>query len=362
MSSKATIRLKKALDETLSLVSKENQPLVSDVLTKVVIDCLDKFQKKVNVGLQDSITDLLDQFKRDIQKEIFEIGQNWTLATRNEKFLLPNNCRFVSSKGLSTIVVIEQEPMRRSLTIDRGLLGTNTLATRTNQTTRVSLLFPYVLFVLQWKNNRLANAYTAWRKEPIRQLTDDVFNPIVPNTHDNYAICTGDINIPNGDISSGVENVISDYWQSIFNTDLATFWWEKARIPQISTVEIWEENSDDAFLFNDINLRSKNKTLEEMIDFCCLAESDPNSVELRKRLSDTIETCSIEMFNKLIRYFKKTGFERFYPKDVQESVVKSMETILNEICDIVLALEQDLQSISKTEKSHGWKPCSPCWR
>lgn len=360
-------RLRKALKETTEAIAANNEPVINDILTKVVIETLDRFQKKVNVGLQDSISDLLDQFKLDIEREIFEIGQQWTLATRHEKFLFPKNCRFVYSKGSSTIVVIEQEPIRRSITVDRGLFGLD-LVRRMNQTSRVSLLFPYVIFVLQWKDSRLVNAYTAWRKEPIRLLSDPVFDPIMPNTHENYAICTGDVRMPSGDISLGSENVISSYWQSVFNTDLSNFWWNKKLHPKITTLETWVENSDDPFLFNDINLSSKHKTLENMVDFCCIAEVDPDSVELRKRLADKIELCTTDMFSKVMKYFKKTKFDRFYPKEVQENVALSMEGLLKEIYDILSVLQNDLDTIvvnSKNRKdvdNYGWQPRSSMWR
>jgi hypothetical protein len=99
-----------------------------------------------------------------------------------------------------------------------------------------------------------------------------------------------------------------------------------------------------------------------MVDFCCVAESDTNSVELRKRLADKIETCSKEMFDKVMKYFKKTKFDRFYPKDVQDNFAQSMEELLKEICDIVLVLQNDLNSFSKNADDYGWQASSPHWR
>jgi len=362
------IRLRSVLKETVRTISTENQPLMADILTKVVIETLDKFHKKLNVGVQDSISDLLDQFKRTIEREIFDVAQQWVLATREEKFLFPRNCRFVSSKGHSTIVVIEQEPGRRNITIDRGLLGHNPEGSKTRQTVRKSLWFPYVIFVLQWKGGRLVNAYTAWRKEPLTKLTDSVFNPVMPNTHENYAICTGDLVMPNGDISLGSERVISDYWQSVFNNDLSGFWWEKHDYDGMGTVEEWEENSGDPFLFNGVTLKSKYKTLENMIDFCIDNEQDPDSTELRRRLTEKIETCSEQMFVKVMKYFKKVKFDRFYPKEVEEQLARSMESVINEICDLVLVMQNEVNSLSsevsrnrKDVDHYGWESRSPNW-
>lgn len=362
-----TLRVRNALRKTIEAVKEENQPLMADILTKVVIDALNKFQTKVNVGLQDSVSDLLDQFKRDIERQIFDIAQQWTLATRQEKFLFPRNCRFVYSKGSSTIVVIEQEPGRRTLTMDEGLLGIGTGA-KTGRTVRKSILLPYVIFVMQWRQGLLVNAYTAWAKSPMRSLSDPVYNPILPNTHDNYNICTGDLIMPNGDISLGCERVISDYWQSEFNTDLANFWWDKVNLAPIRDVDTWEENSDDPFLFNDLNLGSKNKTVEDMIDFCLNAETDPESADLRHRLTAKIEEVSGQMFDKVMKYFKKRKIERLYPNDVEDALAKSLEDVLDEVCSIVIAMQNEVESLTaeltkdrKDIDHYGWEKRSDYW-
>ena len=61
--------LKTSFNECIKLVTKQNPALANDILTRVVIPTLDKFQKKINAGLQDSVSDLLDQFKKEIETE-----------------------------------------------------------------------------------------------------------------------------------------------------------------------------------------------------------------------------------------------------------------------------------------------------
>ena len=50
---------------------EDRTKLVEDVLAKVVIETIRKYQQRVNVGIQDSIVDLLSTFKLKVAEEIF---------------------------------------------------------------------------------------------------------------------------------------------------------------------------------------------------------------------------------------------------------------------------------------------------
>ena len=79
--------------------------LVQDILTKIVIETLHKYQQKVNVGIQDSMGDLLDNFKQKITQAIFDVANTWR-ASNQKPVLFPRGCRFCYARGESTIFVI----------------------------------------------------------------------------------------------------------------------------------------------------------------------------------------------------------------------------------------------------------------
>lgn len=226
--------------------------LIEDVLTKVVIDSLGKYQQKVAVGVQDSISDLLENFKLQVASEIFDIAQNWTLSTKREKLLFPQDCRFLYTIGRSTIVVIEERPGIRSLSMDKSLLGERRQTTRHGDSETITLALPYVVFVLHFRNDvkdgtgqeQFCGLYTGWRQSSLMTLDNSLAAPLLPNTHTNLSVCTGQDVRPGENMVDMTQRVINHYWSSTFNTDLSTFWWDKSQYsPHLKHARKWAETS-----------------------------------------------------------------------------------------------------------------------
>lgn len=364
------VHLKSALEKVQVL----DEALIQDILVRVVIATIDKYQQKLNVGVQDSVADLLDQFKRKMELEIFDIASKWNLNIEPQKFLFPKNCRFASSIGRSTIVVIENEPIRRTLTLDTGLLGEEERV-RTNATERHNLLLPYMLFFFHFKkdegiigSHRFVNAYTAWRKSPIVKLNDPIYNPILPNTHLNYNICLGN-SLPTftGSIAQICDSVQNYYWQSVFNTDLGKFWWDKQSIPSMRDVKTWSESSKNEFMYNEVQLHSGGKTVESMINFCIQASAPEGDNNLRHRLATLIEGCIEEFSQRVMRYFKNTKFEKLYPKEIIDPLQNSLTSMTDELSTLAAVMQDELESIARETNSHmgrgfGWEQRAPSWK
>lgn len=361
--------LQASFRECVGLITESNPTLANDILTRVVIPTLDKFQKKISVGLQDSISDLLDQFKKEIETEIFDVAQNWSLRNKQEKLLFPRNCRFAYTKGKSTVLIIEQDPIQRALTLDTRLVGrrgevTSGNSTSGHSTVRLPLQLPYVLFAFRWSNGLFQKCYTAWTKNSIQKLSDPIYDPLLPNIHHNYEICFGSMfqNRVFPSIGEGCHEIISAFWQSTFNLDLDGFWWSKRNIPAIADATTWSE-SQDPFLFNNIDLPKQiGSTVESLVDLCLHKENDPDSLDLKKQLTKSIEACSDHMFTKLLKYFKKKKFDRFYPKEVESELTVAIESIIQELRNVVLVMNDQLETVSqqthfsrKDVDHYGWE-------
>lgn len=340
-------QIARSIEETQKVLTTTG--LANDILTRVVIAKLDQFQNKISIGMQDSVTDLLDQFRKEIEQEILGITQTWMISSNGENFLFPINCRYVYSKGQTTVVVIEQPPGRRTVSLHRDLLN----QPNSEKIRRVNLLFPYVLFVFKWQNKKLIDAYTGWRSSPIGRLNDPVFNPILPNIHKNYQICWGNVVFANKEINIGCEEAITAFWSSLFNNDLSDFWWEKQQFDPISTLSLWEENSDNPFLFNEFQLASissQPRTLQDLLDFCTQNEHALDENELRKLISHKIDYTLNKMFKGIMRYFKNSKFDKFYPKDIQNSLKDGIQPLLDEILDFLIIFENEIKLIQKNQK------------
>ena len=128
----------------------------SDIISQVIATTIKTYQDKVNVGIQDSISDLLDTFKQRIAETVFETSKQWKLP-RRDLLLFPKNCRFCYQKGDSTVVLIEQDPQIRSLVFQKSLLSADYAGLY--QTVRIPLALPNVVFLLHFRKKKLVYVF-----------------------------------------------------------------------------------------------------------------------------------------------------------------------------------------------------------
>lgn len=328
--------IKQALDENASM-----QNLSSEILQKVVIETIHKYQQKLNVGIEDSLSDLIAAFKQKISDTIFETTAGWRVHNR-DYFLFPRGCRFCFAKGDSIIVVIEQEPQIRSLLLSSALLNSK-------NSERVALALPYVNFVLHFKKNVFASMFCGWRTTPLRDISDSLCTPLLPNIHDNLAVCMGKVTGDLGDnISQRTDAVLNHFWNSQFNTDLSQNWNVKARYhSNFETAQKWSKASiDDSNFVLQINYK-QTKTLKSIVDLLTKVDDEPDETILRHNLSEYIDQTVESLFAKILRYFKNTKFEKHHPKDITDLMSKIMTESNSELASLILVIENELGNLKK---------------
>ncbi len=360
------------LKEAAKLAIQESADLkniAEDILTNVVIETIRKYQQKLNVGIQDSISDLLDNFKNSISESIFNTASNWRVANR-ECILFPRGCRFCYTKGDNTIIVIEQEPQIRSLLLDSAIIGNRYIHAGLS-TARVALALPYVFFVIHFKNNDFKSMYTGWKNSPLRDLDDRIFNPLLPNIHANLAVCTG--LIPNNlgnNIAQKCDTILSHFWNSKFNNDLSDFWWQKSSFDsRLRSAQTWSEFSlqDSSFILTvDLNNQAEEiKSVNSFIKLLTMHDYEPDEVALKHTLSESIDKCVENLFSKITRYFRNTKFEKYHPKEVSEVLKKIISEANSEISDMIFAINHELQKlqsqIDKSKIHQKTEPKGPLW-
>lgn len=374
--------LRKAIQGLVVQVTGDSS-LVEEILTRVVIDTIRRYQDKVGAGIEDSVADILATFKLKVAQEIFDVSQTWTLASKREMIIFPPGCRFLYTMGRSTFVVIEQAPANRTLNLDSSLLDSQ-VGRNTQHYERHSLSIPYGVFILHFRNGRsdgrgsegLIDVYYAWRQSPLSSMTDMLYRPFLPNLHLGLAVCRG------RDASAGSETqtwdgaminritneVISEFWNSRFNSDLATAWWDKQSRSEVSTVEDWARNTRDNPLFILGVRLTEEKTLGVMLSTLVSAaeEQESDVSALRHRLTDSIDVVSTEVFSKVVRYLKKTKFDRYYPKDVTKQLGDALGPVAEQIRVLAAAIEMELNRLThETDKkqsiSYGWERRGPYW-
>ena len=143
-----------------------------------------------------------------------------------------------------------------------------------------------------------------------------------------------------------VEEAITYFWNSVFNNDISDRWDQKGDIsPKLETPERWAEESEENPLFMLVLNFGKERSLLQCIDLLTKYEVEPDEDEFRHRLSESIDACVKTLFSKIMRYFKKTKFEKHSPKDVTEALKSAIIKATGDLTDVVMVLDKEIQSL-----------------
>jgi hypothetical protein len=340
------------------------KPLASEVLTNVVLPTISAYQQKINVGVQDSLGDLLDVFKQKVSEHVFNTAAGWQIYN-HDNFLLPRGCRFCFSKGKSVIVVIEQDPQLRSLLMNDCMVDREKQPQYDDLVdgvpVRITLAIPYTVFIFRFTRSELhehllfQSVDCGWRTTPLRSIDDVLSHPLLPNIHDGMRVCFGSAgNTPETNeptVSTKCEDIIGLFWNSRFNHDLANYWWNKGSYDsRLRTGNTWNEASlEDSTFILHVNLPcNPEKTVGYFVEALTQTEDEPDRNGLRHRLSESIDQCVEALFSKVMRYFKKTKFDKYHPQDILNELTKAVEKANAELQELTFVIHHELESM-KTE-------------
>ena len=331
--------------------------VTEEVLSSVVLDTIKRYQQKVCVGIEDSMSDLLSNFKINVTRAIFEAANSWRSASKHEITLYPKGCRFCCSIGSSTIIVIEQDPQVRSLR-----LGSDLCVTINSPYTALAL--PYSVFFFHFREGRFSSLYYGWRTRQLASLDDTISMPLLPNLHSNLSVCLGDQRIDNGTLIEQTQKVLDSFWGSQFNSDLSRRWHDKADIsPLLNTAESWRQNSlDDPTFVLHLNY-GDHRTVQQTLDMIAgSVEETVDESELRKRLSEQIDQQIGSLFNKMQQYFKRNKFEKHFPKKVKDELGKAIGNTAKEMADVIYALDVEVKKATiDSSQQTDIQPVSNVW-
>ncbi len=161
--------------------------------------------------------------------------------------ILPEGAKIFLAQGNTTLVVVEQKPQIRSVLFSgesiNELGGLDRVKERPNE--RFNLAFPYTLFVLRFENGRFYRIYFFYHNQPLKSVEDTVSISNLPNIDDYGHVCLGEIrDMPASGLAEQTEAVITHFWNSLFNLDMASrFMNTAATEPRLATLKRWEENT-----------------------------------------------------------------------------------------------------------------------
>lgn len=187
-----------------------------------------------------------------------------------DSFILPVNTRFYKINGPEIIFVIEEPPKVRTTFWSGGFVERNRERAAEKKIDKLrnmpkknsfNLAFPYVVYIIKFCNNQFSHLRLYYRTEPLRSTKDFVFEPNLPNigsgTYNEVCIGSevGAAMSRNKDqtFSRQVELIISSFWGSEFNTDLAGHFYNYGSrdnaIAELRTLWLWEKASQENPLF-----------------------------------------------------------------------------------------------------------------
>ena len=337
------------LKEAADVLVKESEDfagMADDILVGVVIETIQKYQQKINVGIQDSVTDLLDNFKINVAKSIFEASTQWRVANR-DSVLFPRGCRFAYTKGRHLLFVVEQEPQVRSLLFSKSIIEETQLFDVQGDE-RLAIALPYVIFLIHIYDDKFSGLYCGWKNSPLQSIDDGLSNPILPNIHETMAVCTGPVNQRLNSLEPNqiCKEILSDFWNTKFNGDLSSYWFSKGDIDKrIRSAISWAEHSKEDSSFILQIPQKQDRTLNYLINLLTRHEFDLNELDLRDKLSDSIDKCVEKLFFKILRFFKNNKFEKYHPKDIKDTVRKVILKSNAEFTDMVFAIVKEFDKI-----------------
>ena len=164
---------------------------------------LKRVQQDVSAGIKEDADGVTEEFCRNLATKLGTMSQTWYDNVRQELMVYPEGTRFIQKTGETTVIVIEQATQVRTVNIKGKFYH---------------LSMPYVIFMTSFTNgvwNRLVLAGAL--QKPMTSLNDQLLCLPLPNVS-GHSVCMGNFApTANRNMTEQVGEIISSFWQSVFN-------------------------------------------------------------------------------------------------------------------------------------------------
>jgi hypothetical protein len=359
----ANIKLK--LDAIKKAFGAENADLISQALmsktsTKFRSDLKaisNTVFNRMTQEFQSQIVDESESLSSDLQFELLEriwdSFQTFKKVVKESPFIFPTGMKMAYTKGIRTVIVIEQATQTRSISL-HGNLVTHYDATKAksndNGNYRFNLAFPYVYFVMVFDNEKYAFQEIYFRNKPLTSVREHVYVAPLPNVFyekgtNNLRICMGGNNFraevqQESSITRQAEFIIGEFWQRTFNADTGSDGCSKIdkRLKDYAT---WQENTTkDPFFILDVDW-PKGKTIKGVVE---------TILDQRKQSEE------LDLVDQNIRTLLLNGVKKVTDR-INAGVMKAKSLELNQE-DIDNQIESILESIILDHTNKVFELCS----
>lgn len=237
---------------------------------------------RMSQELLGSLSDEAEGLARDLQIElsekIWDAFQQYKECAKETPIVWAEGTKVAYTKGIRTVVVIEQKPQVRSVTFDSELVQTKAIADKAQGTSnngyRFALAFPYVYFVVVFDRGKYSYHELYFRNKPLTSMREHIYLAPLPNVWRDKDkkiknMCMGDgfKKAVDGEltIARQCEIVVGDFWQRTFSKDLGNGEPEKVD-KRIKNYGVWQDNSAEDPLFVLTVQWPKGKTMKGVLE------------------------------------------------------------------------------------------------
>lgn len=331
-------QIKNQLSEKL----RDKRRMAQQVLDEHTENVVRRFITKITTKNQKNFDKIFGQLADSLIDEIkCQMDEDTVLAKLKKDEILPNHCKYYINSGSCKIVVIEQEPTKRNCMI--GSKASGEISDR-----HFYLSFPYVIFVLVFKNNSLANLYVFFRQEPIKSLQDKLYQANFTNMYDEGNFCLGFHGHKKETFTERVDEVISYFWNSLFNGDISSTHNDYVKEDSRFKFTKWErETKTNPEFIMGIDLKYKFRLSAFLKERLSNKQDDSSmSSDTKRRLIQIIQSKKIEFVSAIARAVEGVQIENQYSeKDInvlmsyEESLIGELSMFMKD--QISKAIEQE---------------------
>jgi hypothetical protein len=282
------VKIQESVDELRSdaLIAQTN--LISQALTgdsgkelqssmKTLIESTySRMSQEFIGGLEDETNGLLADLNENLCDRVWDSIQQMKVQSDESPYILPPSAVIAYTKGIRTVVVVEQKPQVRTMGFTPDLVSQrsrNKAVSTSNQAYRFRLSFPYVYFFVAFDGKKFAYHEIYFRNKPLTSAREHVYNPPLPNIHKDKKnfrpMCMGegfrrDLK-SEPQISRACEEVISEFWQRPFNEHLGNGILSSTD-NRVSNYSRWQAATEEDPMFI-LNVKwGKGKTVKSIMD------------------------------------------------------------------------------------------------
>lgn len=350
---RVTLQVEHRMRAIRSKLEVDNAHLVSQALVGETTAALQTairtaVEKKFNRVTQEftgSLSDEADGLVRELNVElcekVWDAFQNFKELSSDSPYIMPDGCKLAYTKGVRTVIVVEQKPQVRTVSFAADLINSREVKATGQKTAegnlRYSLAFPYVYFVIAFDEGEYSNYQVYFRNKPLTSVREHVHLPPLPNIHrgENLyrPVCMGnDFEAAAGkqsNIARQCNRVVADFWQRTFSNDLGNGQPQDTD-KRIRDYAVWQANTAADPLFILGVAWPKGVTIKGVVE-AALEERDhdhpldPVDQVIRERLEEGVQRLTSRIKDE-IQSAKTKGLSQFDLDRMSRSLLE--ETVL----------------------------------